>query len=82
MEANIHLGFKADERDYGVGAQILRSLGVTDMILMTNNPVKRAGIEGYGLTVSGRVPLEIPAGDLNRKYLQTKREKMGHLLAE
>ncbi|NLV42968.1 MAG: bifunctional 3,4-dihydroxy-2-butanone-4-phosphate synthase/GTP cyclohydrolase II [Candidatus Hydrogenedentes bacterium] len=82
VEANLHLGFTADPREYGLGAQILQDLGVTSMRLMTNNPVKRAGIEGYGLTVSGRVPLEIPAGDLNRKYLQTKREKMGHLLAE
>lgn len=82
VEANLHLGFTADPREYGLGAQILQDLGITSMRLMTNNPVKRVGIEGYGLTVSGRVPLEIPAGDLNRKYLQTKREKMGHLLTE
>ncbi len=80
VEANVHLGFDPDPREYGLGAQILNDLGITEMRLITNNPVKRAGIEGYGLRVTGRVPLEIPPNDLNRKYLETKREKLGHLL--
>jgi len=80
VEANLHLGFDPDPREYGIGAQILNDLGVKDMQLITNNPVKRAGIEGYGLRVVGRVPIEIPPNDINRKYLETKREKMGHLL--
>lgn len=82
VEANLHLGFDADPREYGIGAQILNDLGVTSMKLLTNNPVKRAGIEGYGLTVSGRMPIEAPIGDMNRKYLQTKKDKMGHLLSD
>lgn len=80
VEANVHLGFDPDPREYGIGAQILSDLGVSEMRLITNNPVKRAGIEGYGLKVSGRVPLEIPPNEINRKYLETKREKLGHLL--
>jgi len=80
VEANLHLGFEADPREYGIGAQILQDLGVTSMRLITNNPVKRAGIEGYGLTVSGRVAVETPISDCNRRYLDTKRDKMGHLL--
>ncbi|HKJ42829.1 MAG TPA: bifunctional 3,4-dihydroxy-2-butanone-4-phosphate synthase/GTP cyclohydrolase II [Sunxiuqinia sp.] len=80
IEANIHLGFQADERDYGVGAQILRSLGVCKMKLMTNNPVKRVGIEGYGLKVTEIVPLEVPPNEYNQRYLKTKRDKMGHFL--
>ncbi|MFV0289580.1 MAG: bifunctional 3,4-dihydroxy-2-butanone-4-phosphate synthase/GTP cyclohydrolase II [Mangrovibacterium sp.] len=80
VEANIHLGFKADERDYGVGAQILRSLGVSKMKLLTNNPIKRAGIEGYGLEVTENIGIEIEPNDHNRKYMQTKRDVMGHLL--
>lgn len=80
VEANVHLGFDPDPREYGIGAQILSDLGVTSMRLITNNPVKRAGIEGYGLQVVGRVPIEIPPNDINRNYLNTKREKLGHLL--
>lgn len=82
VEANLHLGFDADPREYGIGAQILSDLGVTSMRLITNNPVKRAGIEGYGLTVSGRMPIETPICDTNRRYLKTKKEKMGHLLSD
>jgi len=81
-EANIHLGFDPDPREYGIGAQILRDLGVTTMRLITNNPVKRAGLLGYGLKITGRIPIEIPANEHNKKYLQTKHEKFGHLLAE
>ena len=80
IEANLHLGFKADERDYGVGAQILRNLGVTKMKLLTNNPVKRVGLEGFGLEVVEIVPLEIPPNKHNQKYLKTKRDRMGHHL--
>ena len=80
VEANIHLGFDPDPREYGIGAQILTDLGVRRMSLLTNNPVKRAGLEGYGLEIAGRVPLEIPANKVNERYLNTKREKMGHLL--
>ncbi len=81
VEANQHLGFVPDGREYGLGAQILNDLGVHKMRLLTNNPVKRAGIEGYGLTVTGRVPLIIEPNDHNRKYMETKRTKLGHLLA-
>lgn len=81
-EANLHLGFDPDPREYGIGAQILKDLGVTTMRLITNNPVKRKGIEGYGLTITGRIPIEIPANPHNAKYLQTKRDKFGHLLTE
>ncbi|MGD9928628.1 MAG: bifunctional 3,4-dihydroxy-2-butanone-4-phosphate synthase/GTP cyclohydrolase II [Mangrovibacterium sp.] len=80
VEANIHLGFQADERDYGVGAQILRDLGVHKMKLMTNNPVKRVGIEGYGLKVTEIVPLEVEPNEYNQRYLKTKRDRMGHFL--
>ena len=80
VEANLHLGFGADERDYGVGAQILRELGVCKMKLMTNNPVKRAGIEGYGLKVSEIVNIEIEPNEYNEKYMRTKRDRMGHFL--
>lgn len=80
VEANVHLGFAPDPREYGIGAQILNDLGVQEMRLITNNPVKRAGIEGYGLKVTGRVPIQIPHNEHNRKYLETKRKKMGHLL--
>lgn len=78
VEANIHLGHKADERDYGVGAQILRSLGISKMRLMTNNPVKRIGLEGYGLDIVENVPIEIAPNDYNRFYMHTKKELMGH----
>ena len=80
IEANLHLGFKADERDYGVGAQILRSLGVTKMRLLTNNPVKRVGLEGFGLEVVEIISLEIEPNVYNQKYLKTKRDRMGHHL--
>ncbi|HZH71475.1 MAG TPA: bifunctional 3,4-dihydroxy-2-butanone-4-phosphate synthase/GTP cyclohydrolase II [Mariniphaga sp.] len=80
IEANLHLGFKADERDYGVGAQILRNLGVTKMRLMTNNPVKRVGLEGFGLEVVDIIPIEIEPNEHNQKYLKTKRDRMGHHL--
>ena len=79
-EANLKLGFKPDLRDYGVGAQILRDLGVRKMRLLTNNPKKIVGLEGYGLEVVARVPLEMPPTRKNRAYLATKRDKMGHLL--
>ena len=80
VDANIRLGFKPDERDYGIGAQILRDLGVTLMRLITNNPVKRSGLEGYGLTITETVPLIIKPNAYNRKYLKTKQERMGHHL--
>jgi len=78
VEANLALGFQMDERDYGIGAQILRDLGVTKMKLMSNNPKKRTGLIGYGLEIVDNVPIEIPANEHNRFYLQTKRDKMGH----
>jgi 3,4-dihydroxy 2-butanone 4-phosphate synthase / GTP cyclohydrolase II len=80
VEANETLGFKPDQRDYGIGAQILVELGVKKMRLLTNNPRKFVGLEGYGLEVVGRLPIEIPASDGNRRYLKTKKEKLGHLL--
>jgi 3,4-dihydroxy 2-butanone 4-phosphate synthase/GTP cyclohydrolase II len=81
VEANEALGFKADLRDYGIGAQMLRILGARDIRLMTNNPKKIIGLEGYGLNIVERVSIEIPALSSNIRYLQTKREKLGHLLA-
>lgn len=80
VDANIHLGFKADERDYGCGAQILQKLGVHKMRLMTNNPVKRIGLESYGLEIVENVPIEIMPNEYNRKYLETKKVRMGHTL--
>ncbi len=80
LEANIKLGFKGDERDYGIGAQIIRALGISKMRLMSNNPTKRTGLVGYGLEVVENVPLEIASNVHNDFYLQTKRDKMGHSL--
>ena len=81
VEANERLGFKADQRDYGIGAQILSDLGVKTMRLLTNNPRKFVGLQGYGLAISDAVPLEIPASDSTRKYLKTKKDKLGHRLS-
>jgi 3,4-dihydroxy 2-butanone 4-phosphate synthase / GTP cyclohydrolase II len=81
VEANIALGFHADLRDYGIGAQILVDLGIKNLKLLTNNPKKIVGLEGYGLHITERVPIEIPATETNRKYLSTKRDKLGHLLS-
>ncbi|MBO4943081.1 MAG: bifunctional 3,4-dihydroxy-2-butanone-4-phosphate synthase/GTP cyclohydrolase II [Muribaculaceae bacterium] len=78
VEANIHLGHDADERDYGVGAQILNMLGIRKMRLMTNNPVKRIGLEGYGLEVVENVPIEVAPNPYNLRYMHTKKERMGH----
>jgi 3,4-dihydroxy 2-butanone 4-phosphate synthase/GTP cyclohydrolase II len=81
VEANERLGFKADQRDYGIGAQILSDLGVKTMRLLTNNPRKFVGLQGYGLAISDAVPLEIPASDHTRRYLKTKKDKLGHRLS-
>jgi len=78
VEANLHLGFPMDKRDYGIGAQILRSLGISKLRLMSNNPKKRAGLLGYGLEVTETVPIEAVPNPHNEKYLQTKRDKLGH----
>jgi len=80
VEANVELGFKADLRDYGIGAQILRDLGLTKIKLLTNNPKKIIGLNGYGLEVTERMPIEIKANDINKRYLKTKRDKLGHLI--
>lgn len=80
VDANILLGHQADERDYGVGAQILRSIGVTKMRLLTNNPVKRVGLESYGLSIVENVPIESTPNEYNERYLQTKKDRMGHTL--
>ncbi len=81
VEANERLGFKADQRDYGIGAQILSDLGIRTMRLLTNNPRKFVGLQGYGLAIADAVPLEIPASDSTRKYLKTKKDKLGHRLS-
>ena len=78
VDANLHLGHKADERDYGVGANILHNLGIKKMRLMTNNPVKRIGLEGYGMEIVENVPIEIEPNEYNRFYMHTKKERMGH----
>ena len=78
VDANLHLGFDADERDYGVGAQILREIGVTKIRLMTNNPKKRIGLEAYGLSIVENVALEIAPNQYNAYYMQTKKNRMGH----
>lgn len=80
VEANIHLGHDADERDYGVGAQILNLLGIHKMRLMTNNPVKRIGLEGYGLEIVENVPIEVEPNPYNLRYMHTKKERMDHNL--
>jgi 3,4-dihydroxy 2-butanone 4-phosphate synthase / GTP cyclohydrolase II len=80
VEANLELGFLADQRDYGVGAQILVDLGVKTMRLLTNNPAKRAGLEGYGLSIVERIPIETVPTAENIGYLRAKREKLGHIL--
>jgi 3,4-dihydroxy 2-butanone 4-phosphate synthase/GTP cyclohydrolase II len=80
VEANLHLGFKADSRDYGTGAQILVDLGARRLRLMTNNPKKYTALRGFGLEIVERVALEVAPTDANRAYLETKKEKMGHLL--
>ena len=80
VDANLHLGFKADERDYGCGAQMLRHLGVHKMRLLTNNPVKRVGLEAYGLEITENVPIEVVPNEYNERYLKTKRDRMGHTL--
>ena len=80
VEANEKLGFRADLRDYGIGAQILRDLGVRKMRLLTNNPKKVVGLHGYGLDIVERVPLEMDPNEVNERYLRTKRDKLGHLI--
>lgn len=82
VEANEALGFDMDHRDYGIGCQILRDLGLRKLRLMTNNPTKRVGLAGYGLEIVDRVPVEIPPNAVNERYLQTKRDRMGHLILE
>jgi 3,4-dihydroxy 2-butanone 4-phosphate synthase/GTP cyclohydrolase II len=78
VEANLHLGFQMDQRDYGIGAQILRHLGICKLKLITNNPKKRVGLIGYGLEVVENIPIEVTPNPHNEKYLQTKRDKLGH----
>ena len=80
VDASLHLGHQADERDYGVGAQILKHIGITKMRLMTNNPIKRVGLEAYGLTIVENVPIEVTPNKYNEFYMKTKKERMGHVL--
>ena len=80
VEANLELGFPADARDWGIGNQILADLGLTTIRILTNNPKKLAGLEGYGLTVIEQVPIEVPPNAENRRYLAAKRDKLGHRL--
>jgi 3,4-dihydroxy 2-butanone 4-phosphate synthase/GTP cyclohydrolase II len=80
VEANLDLGLPVDSREYGIGCQILVDLGITTMRIMTNNPSKRGGLEGYGLEITERIPLETKPNPENINYLRTKRERMGHLL--
>jgi 3,4-dihydroxy 2-butanone 4-phosphate synthase/GTP cyclohydrolase II len=80
VEANLHLGLPVDAREYGTGAQILVDLGISTLRLLSNNPAKRAGLEGYGLMIKGRVPLQTLPNKENLHYLQTKRDRMGHAL--
>jgi len=80
VEANVELGFMEDERDYGIGAGILHALGIRNILLITNNPVKKAGLEGYGMSIVETIPLEVPSNEHNKFYLETKRDKMGHFL--
>jgi 3,4-dihydroxy 2-butanone 4-phosphate synthase / GTP cyclohydrolase II len=82
VEANRRLGFAPDLRHFGIGAQILHDLGIREIRLLTNNPRKVIGLEGYGLRIVERVPIQMPAGDHNRDYLQTKKAKLGHFLDE
>ena len=80
VEANVHLGFRPDEREFGTGAQILHDLGVRQLRVLTNNPKKLTGLQGYGLEIAEQVALQISPNQHNQKYLDTKRDKMGHLL--
>ena len=82
MDANVELGLPVDSREYGIGAQILVDLGITTMRLMTNNPAKRGGLEGYGLQIVGRVPIHTVPNEENIRYLRTKRDRLGHLIDE
>jgi 3,4-dihydroxy 2-butanone 4-phosphate synthase/GTP cyclohydrolase II len=81
VEANEELGFEPDLRDYGIGAQILKDLGLTTIRILTNNPRKVVGLEGHGLKITGRIPIQVAATKYNRRYLETKRDKLGHLLS-
>ena len=82
VEANVHLGFPADKRDYGIGAQILRDLGLKQLRILTNNPKKISRLKVYGIDVVEQIPLQVPSNPHNRRYLATKKAKMGHQLAD